>query len=134
MSSSEFPSPNVMLLPCAPRASSISAEAIDQWSSIERRLVQRSQNAVERLPFTHRRAFARPRSIGPNPIGSGGKKLTRSAEATLQPCTPISPGLLPTTLMRDGKVIRVASRHASPTLGRFDGYYRSASGTQGQAG
>ena len=40
---------------------------------VERRLVQRSQNAVERLPFTHRRAFARPRSVGPFPIGLGGK-------------------------------------------------------------
>ena len=34
---------------------------------VERHLVQRGQNALERLPFTHRRAFACPRSGGKSP-------------------------------------------------------------------
>ena len=43
------------------------------WVGVKRHLVQRGQNAVERLAFAHRRAFAWPRPVGPTPIGSGGK-------------------------------------------------------------
>ena len=39
--------------------------------TVEHHLVQRGQNALEGLAFTHRHAFARPRSVGPIPIGSG---------------------------------------------------------------
>ena len=52
------PSPNTMLLPCARRG------VIDQRGGgrpvgrVERQLVQRGQNAFERLAFAHRRTFA----------------------------------------------------------------------------
>ena len=42
-------------------------------SMVERRLVQRGHDALERLPFVHDRTFASGRSVGPNPIGSGDR-------------------------------------------------------------
>ena len=74
---------------------------------VERHLVQRGQNAVERLPFAHRRAFAWPRLVGPNPIGSGGKNpplFRMGSSATLH--TDVAGAPLPASLTRAWRVRR----------------------------
>ena len=73
--------------------------------TVERRLVQRRQNAVKRLPFAHRRAFACGRSVGSNTIGSASKNppLFRiGSVATLD--TAVAGAPLPAALTRAWRV------------------------------
>ena len=59
---------------------------------VERRLVQQGQDAFERVPFAHERAFARGRPMGPIPIVSGGKRSPLSPMTPLRSCTLMQPG------------------------------------------